>query len=268
MAFVELYSVTMSTAYVMQAFNLYDSIRLKGIRSLLSGKVVESSPHELQFQLGDHRYLFVYRFGCLVFFNVGAEEIDREIARLKAALGGGLAEPTQESYEIVLSDANRVEFDNVHLKKVSLDYLRLIAMTLGQSSALEYFEIRADQMLAETSNFMRKLSRIGALPLQTRNLFKIIGSTASARQHVISNLSVLDPPKETWKSKELGIFYKDLQQNFDIDVRFRVLDRKLTLIQDNIGIIADLTSSRRTFLVEALIVVLIVLEIVLALSGH
>lgn len=256
----------MSPRYTMQAINLYDSIRLKSSRSLLSGKVISSSPHELQLQYGHHKYLFVYRFGCLVFFNISAEERELEINKLKAALGAGVAQPTTESYQVQIAEGPyKVEFEHVEIKKLSADYLRLIAMTLGQSAGLEYFELSADRMLYETSSFMQDMARGGRVPVRTKRLLQIIGNTASTRQNIISNLNILDPPDETWQSKELGKLHYDLQQNFDIDLRFRTLDRKLILIQDNIEILADLVARRNTTFLESLVVILIFLEIAFAL---
>lgn len=250
----------------MQAVNLYDSIKLKSLRSLLGGKVTHSSPHELQLQYGDHKYLFVYRFGCLVFFNMTTEESDREIAKLKAALGDGVTQPTSEVYQIHLSDGpHKVEFEHVEIKKLTADSLRLIAMTLGQSAGLEYFELSADRMLYETSSFMQDMARGGRIPVRTKRLLQIIGNTAGTRQNIISNLNILDPPEEAWQSKELGKMHTELQQNFDIDLRFRTLDRKLTLIQDNIEILADLVARRNTALLEGLVVILIIVEIAFAI---
>ncbi len=250
----------------MQAINLYDSIPIKVVRSQLSGKVVNSTTQELHLQYGENSYLFVFRFGCMVFFNMTNEEVDREMNKVKSALGSGVPNPTNETYQVNVGDFPlKVEFEYVELKKLTLENLRLIAMTVGQSAALEYFEISADRMLYDTTSFMQNLAQMGRVPFQSKRLLKIIGSTAATRQHVISNVSILDPPEETWKSKELEKFYKDLQGNFDIEVRFRTLDRKLTLIQDNIEILADLTSSRRMALLEFSIVLLIILEIALAL---
>lgn len=252
--------------YSMQAINLFDSINIKAIRSLLSGKIIDSSPQEMQLQYGENSFLFVYRFGCLVYFNMTNELIEQETAKLKAALGEGMPYPTTETYQVNLVDAGtRVEFEYVELKKMSRDSLRLVAMTVGQSAALEYFETRAERVLHDTAKEMQGLSKTGSVPFLTKRLMKIIGSTASTRQYIISNLAILDPPEETWKSKDLEKLYKELQQNFDIEIRFRALDRKLILVQDNIEILADLTSKSRSTLLEALIVFLIIFEIALAI---
>jgi uncharacterized Rmd1/YagE family protein len=60
--------------------------------------------------------------------------------------------------------------------------------------------------------------------------------------------------------------FADLQQNFDIDVRFKDLDRKLSLVQDNIEILVDLSTARRSTLLEVMIVLLIILEVLLAIA--
>lgn len=255
----------MVTGHLMQAINLYDSINIKTIRPAISGKIIDVTPQEIHSQYGENSFLFVYRFGCLVFYNMSNDLIESEIAKIKAILGPGLPNPTSETYQVNIGDFNtRVEFEYVEMKKASIDQLKFIAVTVGQSAALEYFEAQAERMLTETLNLLQNMARWGMVPMQNKSLIKIIGSTAAVRQHIVSNLSILDPPEETWKSKELERFFRDLQGNFDIDVRFRTLDRKLTLVQDNIEILTDLTASRRSNFLEALIVALIVLEIGLA----
>jgi len=256
----------LAAPFIIESLNLYDTINIKGIRTLLSGRVVDSSPNELQIQYDENSYLFVYRFGCLVFFNVPQETKNREIGKLKAALGNGLAHPTTETFQAIPGEnAMKVEFEYVEMKRFSLDSIRLICVSVGQSAALEYFEIETERMLNDTYNLMQDLSKGGVVPmLRSQRLLKLIGSTASTRQHIISNVSVLDPPEATWKSKELGKLYSEVQENFDIGMRFRVLDRKLSLIQDNIEILADLTSTRRNMMLEMLIAALIVIELIFA----
>jgi len=256
----------MSTLFSMQAINLYDSIHIKRIRTLFTDKVVYTSPQEIVFQLGDTKYLFVFRFGSIVFFGFTGDEMDKELQKIKEALGSGVSNPTSENYQIVVGDTgNRVEFEYAEIKKMGIEQLRLAAVSIAQSAGVEYYELMTEQLLFETARLMEKLSKVGTVPLQTRPLLKIIGSIAATRQNIISNLSILDPPEETWKSKELEKLHRDLQGNFDIDTRFRTLDRKMSLIQDNLEILSGLVASRRSTLLETMIVFLIVLEIILAL---
>jgi len=235
----------------------------------LTGKVIGSSPQELQLQYSEDSFLFVYRFGCLVFFNVDSATVQRETEKLKAALGGVLAQPTTETYNVRIADTTpQVEFEFVTFKKLNLDNLRLVCMTLGQSAALEYFEIQADRLLHNTHSFLQNLSRSGSLPFNSRRLLKVIGMAAGAKQNILSNLAILDPPDEAWKSKELERLFKDLQGNYDIEIRFRTLDRKLSVLQDNLEIIADLSSTRQSKMLEISIVCLILFEIIMAFVKH
>ncbi len=238
---------------------------MKSIRTLLGGKLINSSPQELQFLYGENGHLFVYPFGCLVFFNMRSADIETEIVKLKTTVGGVLEFPTSEHFEVIVGDNPRVEFEFLETKKLSQDAIRLVSSCLGQSAGLEYFENKADQMLADTANLIEDLARRGHLPLSNKHLLRVIGATASTRQNILTNLAILDPPAETWKSKELEKLYRELHQNFDLEIRFRSLDRKLSLLQDNIEIIVDLATSKKNTFLETLIVVLIIIELLLAL---
>ncbi len=250
--------------YTVQAIHLFGQLNMKSIRSLMGGKLINSSPQELQFQYAENSYLYVYPFGCLVFFNMRGSEIENEIAKLKTLVSGVLEFPTSESYEVTVGENPRVEFEFLELKKLSADATRLVAMCLGQSAGLEFYENKADAMLADTAVLIDDLAKRGHLPLSNKHLLRVIGSTASARQMILTNLAILDPPAETWKSKELEKLYRELHQNFDLEIRFRSLDRKLSLLQDNIEIIVDLASSKKNTVLEALILIFIMLEILLA----
>ncbi len=260
----------MPQAYVFEALNLYDSIIIKNIRSALSGKVIDSSPQELVLQYGDNSYLFVFRFGCLVFFNVSQQIKEQEIKKISQTLGPVLTHPTNETFQLIQGDSPlKVEFEFVEMKRFTPEHIKLIALTVGQSSAMELFEMQADGMLTETSNWMQRLSKIGSTPLlRSQKLLRMIGSIAVTRQYIMSHLSILDPPEATWKSKELEKLHNEVQENFDIGMRFRILDRKLSLIQDNIEILADLNASRRSIWLEGLIVILIVIEVLMAIFSR
>ena len=255
----------MSATYLLQAYNLYHSIAIKSVRDVLNGRIIDSSPSELQVQYGDDSYLFVYRFGALVFFNMSQEQIDEEMGKIKSVLGPTVVNTTTETFQIQIGTQDRFDFDFVELREVTPQSLSMVALTVGQSAALETYEINSDSMLRDSADFMQRLEKIGSVPLRAKVLLKFIGSAASTRQSIVSNLAILDPPEETWRSHDMQKLFKEAQQCFDIDVRFRALDRKLTLVQDNIEILANLVSSRRANILEVLIIALIALELILAL---
>lgn len=254
--------------FQIQALNIHESIPIKKIRTSFSGKVIDSTPNELQVEYGQDAYLFVFRFGTVVAFNLSEDILTEERKKISAIIGNELEKPTYDTYQVqVTGRKDDVEFEYVELKKLSLSNLRLIAMTIGQSAALESVEIEANRLLQETLELMQRLSRKGSVPHGGKSLLKFIGSAAANRQHIVSSLAIFDPPDETWTSNELQQLFGNLQQNFDIDLRFRALDRKLSLVQDNIEILVNLATARRAALLEVMIILLIVFEVILALRG-
>jgi len=151
---------------LIQAFNLYHSISIKKIHTALTGKVIDSTLNELQLQYGPDSYLFIYRFGTLVACNLSDEILAAERQKITELLGPELEKPTTETYQVgVGGQKDNVEFEYVQLKKISPSNLRLIAITVGQSAALEYVEIEANRLLSETIELMERLGRQGSVPL-------------------------------------------------------------------------------------------------------
>ena len=257
--------VEVSETYQLQAYNLYHSITIKAVRTVVTGHIIDSSPSELQVKYGEESFLFIYRFGALVFFNMPLAQINNEMQKIKDALGPTVVNTTSETFQIQIGHQDRFEFDYVELRKLTPQGLSMVALTVGQSAALETYEINSDSMLRDSANLMQRLERIGSVPLSAKVLLKFIGSAASIRQNIVSNLAILDPPEETWRSYDMQLLFREAQQCFDIDVRFRVLDRKLALVQDNIEILTNLVSSRRSTILELLIIALIALELALAI---
>lgn len=248
----------------IKAYNLYDHLKLKPLVGVLSGKLLNSSPRELQFKYAKDSYLFVYRFGSMVFVNVEQELVMGEMKRVTDLIGDPKRIPATETYDVRLGSKTDVEFEYVQVKRMTKDTLRMIAMTLGQSAALELMEARTENMLEDSAKLIEEVSKRGRVPHTNKHFVRMIASTASARQEIVSNLAVMDAPEETWESRSLETLHRDVQYNFEIELRSKILDRKLTLIQDNIELLADLSSTRRGLLLETLIVALIVIEIVLA----
>ncbi len=253
----------------LNAYNLYDSLPVRAVRDLYGSRVQAVSPTEVQIQLGDNSFLYVYRFGAAAFFNVPPDQENAEIARLAGAFPQGVMGPTKESYDVQFgATADRVGLESVELHHTNAAHLGLVAMTLAQSAALEYFEIRAVAMLGDAAKILDRVAEAGTPPFGSKRLVRFIGQAAATRQNIVRNLVIVDPPESTWTSKDLQKLFRDLQQNFDLETRFKALDRNLSLVQDNIEILSDLANSRRAAMLEMLIILLILVEIALGLLGR
>ena len=57
--------------------------------------------------------------------------------------------------------------------------------------------------------------------------------------------------------------YRDAVDMFELKDRYRTVDHKLKMMQDNLGIIADLLKNRRATMLELTIILLIFIEVIL-----
>lgn len=256
-----------SAIYPVRAYKLFDLISRVQLKAIYGEDRIQPAPQGFLIPLKKDSQVFLFRFGCVAFYNVSEEDIAKEIQRLKASIGPSVGDPPMETYEIRLGDSPAVEFEHTVVKKATQDHAAVTSLTVAQSAALDYLEKNTEQTLETSTSLFSRVASHGRLPLDLKNILKLIGSTASNRQEIVSKVAILDAPDETWKSKELDKFYRDVRDNFEIDIRFRAIDRKLTLLQDNIELLADLTNYQRANALELLIIALIFIEILLGITG-
>ncbi len=260
-------SPPVTVTYAVKAYKLYDVVSLKALKGVYPEDRIQPAPQGFCIPFKRDSYLFLFRFGCVAFFNFSETDIVIELQKLKDALGKGVDEPPLETYEIRLGEPAGVEFEHTVIKRLTRDHVAVTALTVAQSAALDFLERTTEQVLDTSSTLFVNVASQGRLPMDLKNLLKLIGSTVNTRQDIVSKLAILDAPDETWKSKELDKLYRDVRDNFEIDLRFRAVDRKLTLLQDNIELLADLTNYQRANALEMLIILLIFIEIVLGVTG-
>jgi len=139
-------------------------------------------------------------------------------------------------------------------------------MTVGQSAAMEYYERIVDDMFARTERIVNQLETRGTVPYRTRPLHRFIGTAIGTRNEVVSILHLLDKPDEAWEDPGMDRIYGELRAEFDLGDRYRSLELKLRSVQDSLELVLDVARDRRLVLLETIVVLLILSEIVLALT--
>lgn len=209
----------------------------------------------------------VFPFGVVVFQNVPAarhgELLDRVRPHFEDHGAGTLV--SEESFEVQEDPTAQVSMVEGHLMIDALNPSRsgVVALTLAQSVAMDYYEAIIDRMSEETSVLVERLRRKGSTPLRLRRLHKFIGEAVSTRNEVLSVLHLLDKPDATWDDTAMNQIYDDLRDEFDLSDRFQALETRLRSMQEALELILDVVRDRRLVFLEATIVVLIVIEILM-----
>jgi uncharacterized Rmd1/YagE family protein len=210
---------------------------------------------------------YVYPFGAMVFQDLDATAREAALARLLDAFPHLTRVAGEEDLNVVEdADASIAIADGT----LTIDRLlprraSLIALTLAQSAAMEYYEEMLDGMFARTTTWVERLERSGTAPLRSRTLHRFIAAAITVRTEVFSVLHLLDKPDEVWEDPTLDAIYSDLRAEFDLGDRFQALELALRSVQESLELVLDIVRDRRMVLLETAILVLIAVEIAMSL---
>jgi len=226
------------------------------------------TPHYLHYRAEGGGEVFLCPFGAIVFLDAPASVREQEIARLRR-VRPELTSPTviNEQFTVLL-DPNAppdVVDGALWLDRLTPERASIIAMTVGQSAAMEYYERIVDEMFSRTDRLVDRLERRGSVSWSIRPLHRFIGAAVGTRNEVLTILHLLDKPDEAWEDPGIDRIYEELRAEFDLGDRYQALEMKLRSIQEALELVLDVARDRRLVLLEASIVVLIVMEIVLSL---
>jgi len=209
-------------------------------------------------------------FGVLVFIGVAAAERERVSQLLHATCEAEPRPPLLESFLVELAPGQppRAKFDRVVLPQLDVQSVELVALAVGQSVGMEYYEDNVDQLVIQLERVSRRLAESAKLSDKNRDLLRLIGRGMTMRTQVVHTLALLDAPALAWDDEGLDRLYRDLRASFAIEDRYRALDQKLHMIQDNLELMVDLAQHRRSVLLEVAVIGLILAELLLAFLRH
>jgi len=167
-----------------------------------------------------------------------------------------------------------VRFDRVILPTLDVAAVEIVAEVMAQSVAMDYYADDVAEIEAETDKIALKLRSEGRIPGRVRPTLQFIGLCIATRNDVISTLALFDKPDATWENEQLDRLWVNLRKMLELDDRYRALDAKLRMFQDNLVLLVDLARQRHTFALELAVVVLIAMEMAIMMwqlltsSGH
>jgi required for meiotic nuclear division protein 1 len=223
--------------------------------------------HDLAYPAPGGGEVFIFPFGAIVFYDVAPAVRETELARLRRARPGLTAATVIEELT-VREDPGRepdVADGILTLDRLTRDRASVIALTVAQSAAMEYYERIVQEMFVRTDRLVERLEAKGTVPFRTRPMHKFIGAAIGTRNEVLSILHLLDKPDEAWDDPGMDRIYGELRAVFDLVDRYQALELKLRSVQEALELVLDVARDRRLILLEGAIVVLIVVELALTI---
>jgi len=257
------------TAHTFAAIAYEQNFALKEIAKLFpQGR---TSPLDLSITVGAGAHLFFYPFGAIAFHNIPPDQREPHIAKLEAAHPGLALKVVREELTVNENpdDDSGMHDGTLAIRQMTPGRAGVIALTVAQSAAMEYYEQIVDSLHVRTSALVDRLEKKGSVALNTRPLHRFIGEAIGVRTEVLGVLHLLDKPDATWEDPAMDAIYQELKEEFDLVDRYEALESKLRIVQEALELILGVARDFRLVVLEASIVVLIVFEIVLSLvRGH
>lgn len=257
------------SVHVFQALAFVENLSLRELAPAFPE--AKRTPHELWYTTPGGGSVFIYPFGAIVLHNVPAAERDRQMARLRAARPGLTDAPgSDESLTVRTQPGAPTDIHDTELivDELSFEGASVVAMTIAQSAAMDYYDRIVDEMFVQTDRLVERVERAGRAPLRTRPLHRFIGAAIGTRNEVLSILHMLDKPEAAWSDVSAERIYSALRAEFDLSDRYQALEHKLRSVQEALELVLDMARDYRLVLLEVTIVVLFLIEIALSFTRH
>lgn len=244
---------------------LGDQIDLKKAQEYLKHHKLLTYGHPLVIKLADLQYVVLTKFGTATFWNVKDGDIRKFLGELTPFVR--IYQQNHFNYvdNLVIyvgARFNKVTFEEIYLKSLDVEKIKIISYVSAQSVALDRYEEEIDKRLAELGKIAEILKSSRRPRFKEKELLKQVGHALSVKQNAVSNLSLFDKPEETWEREEIERLYNHLHIAYEIADRFDVLNEKIKFISENNITLLNFISSAKNNFLELIIVVLILLEII------
>jgi required for meiotic nuclear division protein 1 len=255
----------------IEAVQVAESFNIKKFRAAYQSDVYSSSTSELFYAQDNNSFLYLFDYGVVVFANYEAVEKSNFIQFVKNYVTLEVNENLSEEYFIQVDSAiskSVVKDSFVTVDAVNPSVLRIVMLNIAQSVALEYYEVLTNNLINSSKEYIVELELKGKISISKINLLKYIGKVLNVKNSIIDNLYILDDPNLVWDNEELNFLNRQLKANFDINTRFKDLDYRLQIVEDNLRLFTDVLNVRESSRLEWVIVILIAIEILIALFFH
>jgi len=256
-------------SFLVKAYDVAASFDLASLRFQLakSEEVLERNP--LIFRFGGDQYLVVFDYGAAVFINFSDEEETYFLTQLKKSSDGVNRKEFVDSFTLYLGERREVATaEELWVKELTLDAVKLVAIVLSRSVSLEYYEDLIEGKLANLEGPVNLLTSQGKFGSGLRKYVKKFGTVLGISLELAHCLHLLDEPDITWESEEMQKLYDRLNVLFDLAKRSQTVERKLKIIKESCKFIIELQHNRSASIMELAIILLFVIDIVLLLITY
>jgi len=244
-------------------------------RALLLGERIDTSGLErsdlistapLAFRVGSAGYAVLFRYGVAVLLGLSPIEEDEIMRGIRPRVTGPFAKIEDEVANIEISperDDQVVTGGAITVKDLSPPRLLVIADVLAKNVALVRDEREVNKVLDLIEPFANRLAITGRAPYDRRNMLRLIGQALLVHHRISGRVAIEEKPDVLWDRPDLERLFARLEDEYELKERANALRHKLQVIEGTNRALTDIIDTERSARLEAIIVLLIVVEVLI-----
>ncbi|MEK7076041.1 MAG: RMD1 family protein [Patescibacteria group bacterium] len=248
-----------------QAETMYvgESIDLKRVQEGVKQYSYLNRDDPLVIKLLKEQYVVLTKFGTVTFWNVSAHLRKQFLGEIRSYVKSKKEHyPYDEDTKVLIGGgAEKVTFEKVYSAHLSVEKIKIISYVLSQSVALERYEDDIESNLSDFEIVVDNLKTKGKALFSEKKLLKQIGRVFSVKQTTVVHLALFDKPESIWESPDLEILYNKMSSEYDLKIRFDILDKKIGYLSDISKMMMEFLAEKRNAFLETVIIILIIIEI-------
>jgi uncharacterized Rmd1/YagE family protein len=247
----------------IEAYQIAEVIQLKKFRSDYTSPPLDANNSELFYKQDTDRYFYLFSYGVVAFAGFNDLEKSTLLKFIRTYAEDEVAGDYREDFEILVNPDASVQttYNAISLPELTDEGLRIVMLNVAQSVALDYYEDLGLGILTDTKRLTDQLERVGRLPIAKTALLKFIGKTLNIKNSIIDNLYIFDAPDSVWENELLGRIDEGLKKTLDLRMRYRDVDYKLKIVQENLTLFTEFLQNRESTRLEWIIILLILIEV-------
>ena len=246
---------------LVEAIHLGRRFNLRDLPSKLGMKITQKDPLIIEY---GKNHLVLLKYGVIVFWGFKRSEKHEITRQLMELLTERFDHPFEEEIEVEIKRGSpRTDKGSLRINELTPENISVVSLILGRSVALDHYDHEVQKVLTGFANIMQSFAQKGHTRTSSKNLLKKVGFAMNVQHTIVTEMAFLDKPDVTWDDTVLDRFYQDLLDYYEIEERFAVLNQKLNMIVNNVQFIVDFLNTRRSTLLEIMIVILFVVDILL-----
>ncbi|KFM25255.1 hypothetical protein F751_3935 [Auxenochlorella protothecoides] len=124
--------------------------------------------------------------------------------------------------------------------------LSVISQVLAQSVALDYYSSHVERMLGQFTQINKEMKEtLNLKKINAQELLRLVAENNVIMTDIITKLGVNERYDIAWKYVQYGRIWDYLRSELEMDARFKTLDMKLNLVQDNLKYFLEIFQDRK-----------------------